>query len=270
MFFLRVLWYTTPICVSQVYGMTGATPIFDRIAPFYDAMNTMMSLGQDQLWRRIVLGYIPWNSEKSISIVDMACGTGALSDLLLQEAALRNQPLTLWMMDPSHAMLEKSCLSPVCHHIDTQISAVHSYAEDIPLPCHSVDVYICAFGLRNMDNRTQAMKEAHRILRPKGIVVILEFSSEVCPSIAIPYHYYRTYAIPWLGKHIARDEAAYRYLSESIAAFPSPTIIVTELASVGFTSVCCIPLSSGVVQLYHGIRSCASRYHRKQLCGFTP
>ena len=111
------------------------------------------------------------------------------------------------------------------------------------------------------------MEEAHRILRPEGVVVILEFSSEVSPSITIPYHYYRTYGIPWLGKHIAHDEAAYRYLSESIAAFPAT--ILTELAVVGFVSLHCVPLSAGVVQLYYGIRSRASRYQRRTLCGST-
>jgi demethylmenaquinone methyltransferase/2-methoxy-6-polyprenyl-1,4-benzoquinol methylase len=213
------------------------------------------------------LGYIPWNSAQSISIVDMACGTGALSNLLLQEAVLRHQPLTLWMMDPSKAMLEKLHISPVSHHRDTQTYIVHACAEDIPLPCHSVDVYVCAFGLRNMEDRRKSMEEAHRILRPDGIIIILEFSSEVSPSIGILYHYYLTYGIPWLGKHIVHDEAAYRYLSESIAAFPSPHVIVTELAVVGFMSVCCIPLSAGVVQLYYSVRSRASRYQRKQLCG---
>jgi demethylmenaquinone methyltransferase/2-methoxy-6-polyprenyl-1,4-benzoquinol methylase len=118
-----------------------------------------------------------------------------------------------------------------------------------------------------MDDRRKAMEEAHRILRPDGVIIILEFSPEVSPSIGIPYHYYLTYGIPWLGKYIAHNEAAYRYLSESIAAFPSPHVIVTELAVVGFVSVCCIPLSAGVVQLYYGIRSRASRYQRKKLCG---
>lgn len=250
--------------------MTTTTHVFDRIASRYDLMNTIMSLGQDQLWRRMILGYIPWNSTQPISIVDMACGTGALSNLLLQESGLRNQPLNLWMMDPSRAMLENLHLSPVCHHIDTQTYTVHAYAEDIPLPCHSVDVYVCAFGLRNMGDRKKAMEEAHRILRPEGILVILEFSPEVSPSIAIPYHYYLTYGIPWLGKHIAHDEAAYRYLSESISAFPSPNTIMTELAIVGFSSLSCIPLSAGVLQLYYGMRSRASRYQRKTLCGYTP
>ena len=249
--------------------MSQTKQIFDRIAPIYDAMNRILSLGQDHVWRRMMLGYLPWSLYKRLSIVDMACGTGALSALILQEAALRDQDIQLWMVDPSQAMLNNAQESLHGSGGTAYIQTICACAEDVPIPCERADVYVCAFGLRNMDNRTQSMKEAHRILRSDGTLIILEFSHEVSPHITIPYHYYLRYGLPWLGKHVAHDEAAYQYLADSIAAFPSPTTIITELARIGFVSLRCIPIHGGVVQLYYAKRSRTVRYQRKRLCGST-
>lgn len=231
--------------------MKDISSLFDRIAPVYDQMNTVMSFGQDAYWRKCLVARFPWDPEQKLTVVDMSCGTGALTKSVLQEASLRNQSMDCWMIDPSKSMLNQSQL-----HTSSIVSVykIQAWAEDVPLACDHVDVYICGFGLRNMENRFKALQEAYRIVRPGGVVLMLEFSTEVTPTMAWAYRQYLTRGIPILGRHLAQDEAAYQYLSDSIQNFPSSAIISSEFSQAGFEKIVSIPITFGIVQLYHAVR----------------
>ncbi|ETZ05145.1 MULTISPECIES: ubiquinone/menaquinone biosynthesis methyltransferase [Holospora] len=231
--------------------MNSIASLFDRIAPIYDQMNKIMSLGRDDYWRRFLISYIPWSAYSDFSAIDMACGTGAITDFFLQEAKIQQKSCVCWMIDPSTEMLKRAKVRKYSMMPCTKLHFLKGYAESVPLPSKMTEVYLCGFGVRNMENRFLAFQEAFRLLKPKGILLMLEFSFEVIPILAWAYRRYLLYGIPFLGKWIAKDFSAYQYLSDSILEFPSSGIILKECSQAGFENSQCIPMEGGIVQLYY-------------------
>ena len=234
--------------------MNFTVSLFDRIAPIYDQMNKIMSFGQDGYWRKALVSYIPWNKKPKLYVIDMACGTGALTQALLKQGKIQNQFSACWMMDPSTAMLEQAKQRKYDETWCKEIHFLQGYAESVMLPSNIAHVYMSGFGLRNMENRMLALQEAFRLLKPGGIVLMLEFSFEVLPALAWAYRLYLLYGIPFLGKWLAKEELAYEYLSESICKFPPPSMIVHECLQEGFQNVGYVPMCAGIVQLYYAHR----------------
>ncbi|PPE03691.1 ubiquinone/menaquinone biosynthesis methyltransferase [Holospora curviuscula] len=234
--------------------MHSTSSLFDRIAPVYDQMNKIMSLGQDDYWRKTLVSHIPWSKYSNFSIIDMACGTGAMTEAVLEQTEMHTRSCNFWMIDPSKEMLNRAKQRNYNRTSFAEINFVQAYAECVRLPSEIAQVYVCAFGLRNMKSRTLALKEAFRLLTPEGSLLILEFSFEVLPSLAWAYRYYLLHGIPFLGRWLAGDAEAYEYLSNSIYEFPPPSVILDECSQAGFQNSQCIPLCSGIVQLYSAQR----------------
>ncbi|ETZ07418.1 ubiquinone/menaquinone biosynthesis C-methyltransferase UbiE [Holospora obtusa F1] len=231
--------------------MNSIFSLFDRITPIYDQMNKIMSFGKDKYWRKKLLSYVPWKKHKTLCVLDVACGTGAISEILLKEAENYNQACCCWMLDPSSEMLAYARTRCYTLMPFFEMHFLKGYAEAIPLPSRCAHVYICGFGLRNVQNRSFALQEAFRILVPNGVLLILEFSFEVLPSLAWAYRCYLMHGIPLIGKWIGKDQQAYQYLSDSILKFPSPHVILKECFQTGFEKIFYTTLQAGLVQLYY-------------------
>jgi len=222
--------------------------MFDRIAPIYDAMNTVMTAGLDAGWRRAATratGLRP-----GMSALDVACGSGALTRELARAVG---EAGTVIGLDASTAMLRRARRRPV-----PPGSAVPRWttgdALDLPLPDASVDAATIAFGLRNVHDYARCVAEMARVVRPGGRVVVLEIAT---PPRGIGRLVARTWferVIPVLGR-LAGAGTAYGYLPESVRRYPGPRDVAALLASSGLRDVAWRPLAGGMVTLHAGRRS---------------
>lgn len=221
--------------------------LFDSIAGTYDRMNDVMSLGLHRFWKAYFVEKLPWDVLPQESVIlDMACGTGDISQLLWRAAENRSKSLDLYLMDPSTEMI--SYAQKKWSYGDTA-RWITGWAESIPLLENSVDLYTVAFGLRNFQNRKKALEEAHRVLRPGGYFSCLEFSHPESPLWECGYKAYLK-ILPLMGQILGRGASPYAYLKESILAFPSPKEIFMELGVAGFQDVSVCSLSKGIVSIY--------------------
>jgi len=135
---------------------------------------------------------------------------------------------------------------------DVQAALLQADAARIPCADASFDAVTCAFGIRNVTDYPAALKEMHRVLRPEGRVLILEFAMPPNPVFRAAYLLYFRHVLPRLGALLSRDRAAYRYLNQSVEAFPSGAAFCAAVAAAGFTSVRARPLTWGIAALYSG------------------
>jgi demethylmenaquinone methyltransferase / 2-methoxy-6-polyprenyl-1,4-benzoquinol methylase len=211
--------------------------MFDRVAPRYDLANTVFSLGQDRHWRQAAAratGLAPDGVA-----ADVACGTGALTRELEATA-----PGALVVgLDFSEGMLARA-------------GAGHFAAGDatrLPLADASVDVVTIAFGLRNLPDPAQGLREFRRVLRPGGRLVVCEFSHPVVPVFRDLYHRYLTRLIPLAARRLTSDPEAYQYLARSIGAWPDQPGLARWLQHANFSQVAWRNLTGGIVALHRGV-----------------
>jgi ubiquinone/menaquinone biosynthesis methyltransferase len=212
-------------------------------------MNDVMSLGLHRFWKAYFVEKLPWDDLKSEPVIlDMACGTGDISQLIYQRAQERHIEPTLYLMDPSEDMMthgqNKWPYGDTAHWIT-------AFSEEIPLPSLSVDLYTVAFGLRNFTDRAKALSEAYRVLRPGGHFSCLEFSQPESPLWDCGYKAYLK-ILPLMGQVVGKNASPYVYLKDSILKFPGPKEICMELTLSGFREVESYPLSKGIVSVYTG------------------
>ena len=220
--------------------------IFTRVARYYDLMNDLMSFGLHRLWKRALacLG----EARPGQRWLDLASGSGDVAALL----APRLEPGgTIVLADASVSML--ACARArlgVFEGIDYALCT----AERLPFDTASFDGVTCAFGLRNFTDRTAALRELHRVVRPGGRLLILEFSR---PQLWLrpAYRTYLTTVLPFLGAAVAGDVASYRYLGDSILAHPAQDKLASVIRQAGWEDVDWLNLTAGVVAIHHAWRS---------------
>lgn len=220
--------------------------VFDSVAPKYDVMNDLMSVGLHRVWKRYTLTVA--NPQPGQQVLDIAGGTG---DLSLAFAAKVGPTGRVVHTDINEAMLregrnrllDKGVVLPtlVCD------------AEKLPFASESFDFVSVAFGLRNMTHKELALAEMHRTLKPGGKLLVLEFS-RVAKPLEKAYDWYSFNVLPKLGRLVANDEHSYRYLAESIRMHPGQEELRQLMKSVGFGHVDVHNLSAGVVALHVGIK----------------
>jgi len=215
--------------------------MFDAIAPTYERINTLGSVGRDRYWRREMVRLADVRADDVL--LDLACGTG---DVARAFASGRPRPARIIAADFSLPMLKLACTRPVSGFALVQADALH-----LPFADGSVTIVSCAFGIRNFQNLDIGLHEICRVLAPGGRAVILEFS---IPRMAIFRQLYRFYVgqiLPALAWVIAGDRTgAYRYLHKSVLSFQSCEEVVSSLRSAGFPDVAVYPLSCGIVTIY--------------------
>ena len=202
--------------------------MFDTIAPRYDFLNRLLSFGIDRSWRRFAVGKI--NFASNGRILDVATGTG---DVALEIAAQTPASVTIVGVDFSREMVElgkqKTGASPYADRITLQVAP----CEDIPFADNSFDSVTIAFGIRNVVDRAQGLKEMYRVVKPEGKVVILEFSTPRSALFKKLYYFYFLKVLPVIGGLFSKF-SAYRYLPDSVMEFPSQEQFKTIMGDVGF------------------------------------
>jgi demethylmenaquinone methyltransferase/2-methoxy-6-polyprenyl-1,4-benzoquinol methylase len=223
---------------SRIAGM------FDSIAPRYDLLNRVLSLGLDQRWRQ--RGVAELRLREGARVLDLCTGT---ADLAL--AAIANQPdASVVGIDFSAAMLRRALQKVRTAGLDRRIRLVRGDATGIPLTDATCDGAMIGFGIRNVAEPERALAELCRVLRPGARLTILEFGAPRIPGVRTLYGWYFRYVLPAIGRHISCHESAYSYLPASVGTFPPPDEFASTIARHGFVEVRAVPLTFGIVYLY--------------------
>ncbi len=218
--------------------------MFDAIAPAYDFMNRAMTFGIDKLWRRSAVKLIA--SETHDDILDIATGTGDLAILL----ARKLDPLTVIGVDLSEGMIEIGRKKVLAEGLDDIVTLGIGDCLQLPFPDASFDCITCAYGVRNFQNLLAGYREMHRVLRPGGMVVILELSTPRSAVVRPFYNLYTRHLIPTVGRLVSKDVRAYSYLPESIAAVPQGSEMTAIMTEAGFREAVHRPLTFGTCTIY--------------------
>ena len=220
--------------------------VFDSVAPKYDIMNDLMSMGLHRAWKAYTV--MVANVQEGDQVLDIAGGTGDLARAFSEKVGRTGRVV---LSDINEAMLrtgrdrllDAGCLVP---------AAVFD-AEALPFADGRFDLVTVAFGLRNMTHKDVALQEMCRVLRPGGKLLVLEFS-QVAKPLAKAYDWYSFKVLPQLGRLVAGDSESYRYLAESIRMHPGQRELKTLMQQSGFGHVDYHNLTGGVVALHVGIK----------------
>ena len=218
--------------------------MFDRISPKYDALNHLLSLNIDKVWRRKTAKAVAKSQPKII--LDLATGTADLAIAL----AKRNPQAHIIGMDISEKMLEIGTEKVAKKGFANQIELRIGDAAALPFESNSFDVVTVAFGVRNFENLTKGLSEIHRVLKPEGQTFILEFSMPQKFPIKQTYLLYFKHILPKIGRWLSKDANAYSYLPVSVEQFPKPQNFLQTLSSQGLSEGVMRPYSGGIAMLY--------------------
>lgn len=223
--------------------------MFNAIAPTYERVNRVVSLGRDAAWRRRAIAVA--DPRASDIVLDVCCGTG---DMIRSFAAHLPPPRLIIGVDSAAHMLAHGAYQAV----QTPIQLLRADGLRLPLGSETVNVLSCAFGVRNFQDLHAGLREMHRVLAPGGRVVILEFALPENALFRWGYRLYCDKVLPHLAALISRDKSgAYRYLPRSIQTFERRDALSRRLKEAGFVNVIAIPLNVGGVVIYRGDKASA-------------
>lgn len=221
--------------------------MFDRIASRYDLLNRTLSLRQDVAWRRRVCRHMPEGTD--LVLLDLATGTAdQLITLIRRVEAIE----TGVGVDMSEGMLEYGRVKVAEAGLESRIQLKRGDATEIPFDAESFDVVTISFGIRNVVDVSGALREMHRVLRPGGRALVLEFSMPGSALLRGPYLLYLRHILPVIGGFISGDRRAYKYLNQTVESFPSGAAFTALMDEAGFTDTQAFPLTGGIASLYVG------------------
>jgi demethylmenaquinone methyltransferase/2-methoxy-6-polyprenyl-1,4-benzoquinol methylase len=220
--------------------------VFEHVAPRYDLMNDLMSLGLHRVWKRFALEMS--GVREGSRVLDVASGSGDLAAAFARRAGASGQ---VWMTDINRAMLAVGRDKLLDRGLSAPLALCD--AERLPFRDGTFDCVSVAFGLRNMTHKDRALAEMARVARPGGRVLVLEFSRPWKP-LSRAYDAYSFGVLPRLGRFVARDEAAYRYLAESIRMHPDQETLKAMMRTAGLERVEYFNLAAGIVALHRGVK----------------
>jgi len=220
--------------------------VFRSVATNYDVMNDLMSLGLHRWWKRFTIEMS--GVREGSRVLDVASGSGDLAAAFARRVGPTGQ---VWMTDINAAMLSVGRDKLIDAGVFTPLALCD--AERLPFPSNTFDCVSVAFGLRNMTHKDRALAEMSRVAKPGGRVLVLEFSRPWKP-LSKAYDAYSFSVLPMLGKFVARDEAAYRYLAESIRMHPDQESLKAMMETAGLARVDYFNLAAGVVALHRGYK----------------
>lgn len=219
--------------------------MFDKIAHKYDFLNHFLSAGIDRSWRKKAVDELA--EIKPRTILDVATGTG---DLAFE--ALRLKPKKITGIDISEGMLEIARRKIESRGAGEVMHLRKADSEKVPFSDNSFDAVMVGFGVRNFEHLEEGLADMFRVLRPGGKLVVLEFSKPRAFPVKQLYGFYSFKILPLLGRLFSRDNKAYSYLPESVAAFPDGADFAGLMARSGFRETSVRPLTLGICSIYTG------------------
>ena len=237
----------TPYSNSAKGTTEQVAEMFDNIAPKYDFLNHFLSFGIDKIWRRKAIKILIKHSPSNI--LDVATGTGDFAIEALKTAARQivGVDISEEMLSFGRAKIEKL-------GVGKRITLQSGDAEGLGFSDGYFEAVTVAFGVRNFEDLPKGLKELNRVLKPGGMVCILEFSKPVYFPVKQLYSFYSFYILPFLGRLFSKDNSAYRYLPESVEKFPDGEAFLNVLKSSGFTETRQYRQTFGVATIYTGIK----------------
>lgn len=223
--------------------------VFTSVAGKYDLMNDLMSFGVHRAWKRFLAEQSQLRAGQRA--LDLAGGTGDVARLLLPRVAPGGAVI---VADINAAMLAEGRSRLIDAGIAGNVDYLQVNAERLPFKTGTFHCVTIAFGLRNVTDKMAALREMHRVLRPAGKVLILEFSHPVSQPLQSLYDLYSFRALPLMGKLVANDADSYRYLAESIRMHPDQDTLLQMLEDAGFGRCRYHNLTGGIVALHSGYR----------------
>ena len=224
--------------------------MFDTISPKYDLLNHVLSGGIDILWRKRAIRELRASKTPAFSpktILDIATGTG---DFAIEALALK--PEKVIGVDISEGMLNIGRQKMKVRGLDHIIEMRSGDSERLPFKDNEFDAVIVSFGVRNFENLLKGLTDMHRVIRPGGVCVVLEFSNPRQFPFKQLYNFYSRTILPLIGRVVSKDASAYTYLPESVQAFPDGSDFLRIYQTAGFINTKWIPLTFGVASIYVG------------------
>lgn len=234
----------TPYAKSGESKKKQVTRMFDNISNEYDRLNRIFTFGIDIKWRKRVIKLIADTHPEKI--LDIATGTGDLAIM----AAERTKATEIIGADISDGMLAIGQKKVIEKKLSERIQLVNADSENLPYQDNYFDAVSVAFGVRNFENLNQGIQEIHRVLKPGGLLVVLETSVPSTPVIKQLYLFHSNYLLPFFGRIFSRDAKAYKYLSKSAKNFPYGKEFNNILIQNGFNSVKDKPQFFGASSIY--------------------
>ncbi len=223
--------------------------VFDSVAAQYDLMNDLMSGGLHRLWKRFTIELSAVRSGQTV--LDIAGGTG---DLAAKFSKLVGADGKVILADINAAMLSVGRDRLIDKGALSNIDVVQADAQFLPFEDNSIDCITIAFGLRNVTDKAKALRSMHRVLKPGGRVLVLEFSKPTSPLLSKVYDAYSFSALPAMGKLITDDADSYRYLAESIRKHPDQESLLEMVEDAGFVDCRYHNMTGGIVAVHRGIK----------------
>ncbi|WP_210496605.1 bifunctional demethylmenaquinone methyltransferase/2-methoxy-6-polyprenyl-1,4-benzoquinol methylase UbiE [Microvirga antarctica] len=222
--------------------------VFHSVASRYDLMNDLMSAGLHRLWKSALVTAVRPPRDRPFRHLDVAGGTGDVAFRILEAGGTQTH---VTVLDINGDMLKVGQERAGDRFAD-RIDFVEANAEELPLASKSFDAYTIAFGIRNVPRIDAALREAHRVLKPGGRFLCLEFAKVDVPLLDRIYDAYSFNVIPKLGEMVTGDSQSYQYLVESIRRFPTPAAFARMIEAAGFKRVTHRALTGGVVNIHSG------------------
>ncbi len=223
--------------------------VFHSVASRYDLMNDLMSFGIHRWWKRQALFYSGVRFGQQV--LDLAGGTGDITALMAPRVGSSGRVV---IADINDSMLNVGRQRLRDRGIVGNVEYVQANAEQLPFASNSFDLVTIAFGLRNVTDKSAALREMQRVLKPGGRALVLEFSKPIHKPLAKIYDLYSFEVLPRLGQWFAQDAASYRYLAESIRMHPDQQTLADMMSSSGFEQVSHVNFTGGIVALHRGFK----------------
>jgi demethylmenaquinone methyltransferase/2-methoxy-6-polyprenyl-1,4-benzoquinol methylase len=233
----------TPYKDSEHQKKQQVEQMFDNIAPKYDFLNHFLSLGIDKLWRKKAIRIL--SDYPSDYLLDVATGTG---DFAI--AASKLKPKKIIGFDISEQMISVGRTKVNRLGLDQMIEFKKGDSEAMPFENEQFNAITVAFGVRNFENLESGLKEFHRVLKPAGVAIILEFSKPKYFPMKQFYLFYFFKILPFIGRMVSKDSSAYSYLPESVMAFPDDQKFLDILQKIGFSKTDQKRLTFGIATIY--------------------
>lgn len=249
---------TAPEQMQTAYGFETVAPgekqgkvntVFHSVARRYDIMNDVMSVGVHRLWKDAMVTKAAPSKSGQWRGLDVAGGTGDVAFRLV-EASNHNAHVTV--LDINGSMLDVGRERAEKRKLLENLEFVEANAEELPFEANTFDAYTIAFGIRNVPDIPKALREAYRVLKPGGQLLVLEFSDVDVPMLDRIYDAWSFNAIPRIGKAITGDAESYQYLVESIRKFPDQKRFAKIIEDAGFSRVDYRNMTGGIAALHTG------------------